>query len=418
MLITPALRLLKESYPDCRITVLVQDYTRPLFETNPDVDEIMLVTHKRKMLYQLRSAHFDTSLHFFDEPEYAGLARKAGIKHRIGYGSKPLVKWMYTHQVKQHCQDLNKHVIEQHCGLLEPMGIQVKDIPPMRLVPDKGLTLPVDIDPNGFTVAIHPTTGKGNKAWLPERYAQVVDHLMQEKKANVIITGSEKEKPVAGKLLQLCRSKPVDLTGKTSLKQMILLLSKVKLYVGGDTGPMHMSAALGIPVAAIFPSKLVKPTFWGPWKTRNVIVRRSEQCSLKCLPSKCLFDTCAKVISARDVTGAINTLLEGGTSDWLKASMNILTNSEDVFRELHINGYSAYRIKMVNNLPDMIKSIIKDDINVIHWVGSSKPLFLRIASQLSSPSLSVPPLLVFDKSPKRRGFKELVELYSGGMKKR
>jgi len=117
----------------------------------------------------------------------------------------------------------------------------------------------------GQFVHIHPVSRWMFKCWEDERMASVIDYLQQDKGLKVIITGApvKKELERIDKILILCKTKPVDLSGKLTLNHLACLSSKAKLFFGVDTAPMHMAAAANTPVIALFGASF--PVIWGPW---------------------------------------------------------------------------------------------------------------------------------------------------------
>ncbi|NQU17551.1 MAG: glycosyltransferase family 9 protein [Candidatus Saganbacteria bacterium] len=407
VLITPAITLLRKKYPDAHIAILINKYTEAIFENNPDINQIIFDGDKIP-------AGFDLSIHFYNELKYAQLAKKAGIPKRIGDQSKPLIGWLYNIKAKQNWNDLSSHEVEHNLKLIEPLGIDISDPPPLRI------PLPQKIKSNDFTVGIHLGTGKGNKAWLPERYAKVIDSLFKKYKAKVILTGSDKELFAAETVQKLCKNKPQNLVGKTTLNELISTIASYNIYIGVDTGPMHIAAALKIPTVAIFPTKFVKPTEWGPWKTQHIIVRKAIKCSKKCLPAKCLFDDCLKQIQPEDIILAVQDLLDQKShnkEDWIRFSYNILTNDDNIQRELFANRYHVVKPSGYS-LTDILNIIKKDDINVIHWVGNSGKLKIKLARLLSIFSAPIPPLLIFEHKRKKYNYLDLINIYTKSFKER
>lgn len=417
LLITPAIALLKRRFPSARIAVLARPYTREIFAHNPDVDEVI---DDPADVESIKSRNFDCSVHFYNELPYALLARRAGIKFRLGDASKPLLRPFYNLIGDCRWSDLTLHEVEHNILLLKPLGIDLPQTPPP-------LKLPVHSSKTrDFVVGIHLGTGRGNKAWLPERYAKVADHLIEKLGATVVLTGSRSELPAAATVMSLCRNRPLDLVDKTSLPELIARISSYKLYIGVDTGPLHIAAALGIPTVAIFPAKFVKPSEWGPWQTPQVIVRKAARCSQKCLPRDCPFDDCLKEISPEDVVEGIETLLNGGGDhnlaearlDWFKKSVNVLTNRDEIQRELSLNGFHAVKLENALSISKLVRQIIKEDINLIHWVGHGLPISLTLAKLLSILQAPLPPLLVYEKERRDYSASTLLGFYIGKFKER
>jgi len=434
-LITPAISLIKQKYPQTQIYCLVREYSKDLLANNPDVtgivlDEIFEDQANIPKIYEfskkIKAQNFDLSVHFYNEFAYALLAKLSGIKNRIGDGySKPLLYPLYTLRANQNWKDFTLHEVEHNILLLEPLDIELQEYSPkMNIVPDQSVVQKIRKENNllssDYIVGIHLGTGRGNKAWLPERYAEIIDYLAEHLKAKIILTGSSKEAPAASTVLRLCKSKPINLVAQTSLSELIAIISTYNIYIGVDTGPLHIAAALGIPTVAIFPTKFVKPTEWGPWHTSHVIVRKAVKCSQKCLPRDCPFDDCLKEITEEDIVEAIRTLhanrgnnsLDSSKRDWLKKSINIFTNKEEILRELSLNGYNAIEIGIATDPQKLANKMIKEDINVIHWVGLSKPWALTAAKLLATPSLPIPPALIYEDQRTDYSKDSLIDLYT------
>lgn len=410
LLITPAISLLKKKFPAAQISVLARGYSREVFVRNPEVFEVV---------EEIADKKYDLSVHFYNELPFALAARKAGIKYRLGDPSKPLLRPFYNLKSDRRWSDLTLHEVEHNILLLKPLGIELPQTPP-------ALQLGVKPKPQGFTAGIHLGTGRGNRAWLPERFAKVADHLAEKLGARVVLTGSGKETDAANKIMSLCHSRPVNMVNKTSLTELIDLIATYSLYIGVDTGPLHIASAQKIPTVAIFPSKFVKPSEWGPWQTRHVIVRKASLCRQRCLPADCPFDDCLKEITVEDVIEGIETLKAGGGNqnlsearlDWFKRSVNVLTNRDEIVRELSLNGFNAVKLENALSISNLVRQIIKEDINLIHWVGHGRPLSLTLAKFLSILRSPLPPLLVYEKDRRDYSASALLGFYIGNFKER
>jgi heptosyltransferase-2 len=122
------------------------------------------------------------------------------------------------------------------------------------------------------------------KRWYPDRFAAVADALSVEWGAKVVLAGSTAEAPLAGEIEAAMRMAPVNLAGKTTVRELMALLSLSSFLVSNDSGPMHIGAALGVPLVAIF-----GPTDWrrtSPWSDRARVVRVDVDCS------PCMLRTC------------------------------------------------------------------------------------------------------------------------------
>ncbi len=407
ILITPALLLLRKNFPQAQIDIWAQAYTKPLLENLPEIDNVLV----NPSLDFIRSQKYDMSIDFFGELPYALACFRAGIPLRLGDKEKIPSRFFYNKAVSLKMNDLTKHKVEHNIDLLKDI-LSINYQSPLKLeVSKKGQIFlsnflkQQQIKENDLVIGIHLGTGKGNKAWLPERFAETIDYLTEKLKAKVVITGSKKEKLAADTVIEKCCFKPINLVEKTSLEELIGIFSRLNVYIGVDTGPMHLAAALKRSIVALFPSKFVKPTQWGPWHTQHIIIRKKIHCAKKCLPKDCLLDDCLKEITVKDIVTSVenilqnkaNNTIEEAKKDWFKKSANILTNSEAIQKELSKDGYFSYLLKSIPSLKEMINLIIKEDINIIHWIGKI-PLKLNIARIISALSNLFPALLISNKN--------------------
>jgi len=139
----------------------------------------------------------------------------------------------------------------------------------------------------------------GAKRWLPDRYAKLADRLIDALGADVLIFGSPAERPLAEAVAHAMGHTPVLVAGETTLREFMALLAKCHLVITNDSGPMHVAAALGVPLVAIFGSTNEHAT--GPVSPRARILKRRVECS-PCGLRECPIDfRCMNGISVDDV---------------------------------------------------------------------------------------------------------------------
>jgi len=163
---------------------------------------------------------------------------------------------------------------------------------------------------DGTWVAINPGATYGSaKRWYPERFAVVADSLAEEFSSRILIVGGPNEGSIAEEVAANMRKQPLNLAGKTSVRQLMALLSQCRLLVTNDSGPMHIAAAFGVPIVAIFGS--TDHTTTSPLAPSCRIVRKPAECA-PCLKTECPTDhRCMTAVSADDVLGAARSLLRG-----------------------------------------------------------------------------------------------------------
>jgi heptosyltransferase-2 len=151
-----------------------------------------------------------------------------------------------------------------------------------------------------FLVGVSPGASFGEaKRWLPDRYANLADRLIDALGADVLIFGSPAEKPLAEAVARAMEHTPVLVAGKTTLREFMALLAKCRLLITNDSGPMHLAAALGLPLVAVFGSTDERAT--GPLGLQVRIIKHPVECS-PCGLRQCPIDfRCMTGISVDEV---------------------------------------------------------------------------------------------------------------------
>jgi ADP-heptose:LPS heptosyltransferase len=425
VLITPAIKALKDRFPAALISVLAQPLTRDIFSTNPNVAEVLTD------LKEIKPGKYDLSIHYYNELPYALAAKRAKIKYRLGDPSKFPVGLLYNLKFRQNWRDITKHDVEQNMLLLKPLGIE-PPYPPLDLRVDPVAVTRIEallqnngIRPNDKIAGLHLSTGKGNKPWDPASFGVVAQYLVK-KGFKVVAAGQSLDHD----LIQQARSNSIiDLTEQTSLKELIALTAKYSVFVGVDTGPFHIAAALGIPMIHLSTSKFALPLRWGPWQNRHILLRKRSACDLFCLPANCKKTICSAEITPNEVIKAIELLLHGGGNltqaeafyDWCRQCFSIMiayqpknkARAEEVYKALHHHGFFAVMIdlKEKQDYPQLFK---RHNTNIIHAVDNT--FKLRWQALISGQSLITPALYVRDE-PDYNTADEFLKLYCRAFEK-
>jgi len=323
---TPAVSALRRAYPRARIVLLAKPMVAELFRYHPDVDEVMVYERpgrhdgaigKVRMAAELRRRRFDAALLLQNAFDAALLSFLARIPERAGYATDG--RWiLLTHPVRVAPDILARHEVEYYLHLLERLGIPRPESPSLRVAvtEDERAAMASLLERRGINrgkpvLAINPGATYGSaKRWYPDRFAAVADALSEEWGAGVVVLGSAAEAPLAGEIEAEMRRPPVNLAGRTTVREMMALLSLSSFLVSNDSGPMHIGAALGVPLVAIF-----GPTDWrrtSPWASRSRIVRGNVDCS-PCMLRECnRGHECMLGVTAEMVIDAARGLLPEG----------------------------------------------------------------------------------------------------------
>jgi lipopolysaccharide heptosyltransferase II len=153
-------------------------------------------------------------------------------------------------------------------------------------------------------VAINPVAKWETKLWDNRKFALLADRLIEKYNASVIFTGSQSDKSTIDNIMSCMSQSAVNLAGETTLKTLVALYEKTKFLISTDTGPMHMAAAVGTPVIALFGP--TAPWRTGPFGSEHKILRSGLNCS-PCFKRQCSTIDCMKQISVEQVMDAVNS---------------------------------------------------------------------------------------------------------------
>jgi heptosyltransferase-2 len=326
---TPALAAVREGFPDARIVLLARPLVAELFRHHPDVDEVMVyelpgrhegALGRLRLAGEVRRRRFDGALLLQNAFDAALIAFLGRIPERAGYPTDGR-RILLTLPVPLPPGILERHEVEYYLCLLDGMGIP-RPVPAalkLAVTEEEREAMAtrlafLGIERGASIVTINPGATYGSaKRWYPDRFAAVADTLSGEWDAGVVVVGSTAEAPLAGEIEAAMRNPPVNLAGKTTVRELMALLSLSSFLVTNDSGPMHIGAALDVPLVAIF-----GPTDWrrtSPWSGRAKVVRVEIDCS-PCRLRVCdRGHECMLGVTPEMVVDAARQLLPGGPSN-------------------------------------------------------------------------------------------------------
>jgi len=327
LLATPVLRALRERFPDAHLAAAVNRGTEDILKWNPDLNEVLVVERvglagQFRFLGEIRRRRFDCVIDLTDGDRAAILARFSGAPVRIGLNDEH--RWrglLYT--AVAHSEPSVAHRIERDLETVRSLGVQPKSgLPVLRTSTqddEEGARLLDEIAGEPLSrgarplVMFQPGARYWFKAWPVERFADLANRLAERDDCRILIGGHAQEKALADQIAARARSKPVVLAGRTTLLQYAAILKRCALFVGSDNGPMHMAAALGVPVVALFgPSN---PAEWGPRGQRVEVFYKGLDCR-RCFHPTCTRgeESCMKQITVGEVFAAATKLLKLGVA--------------------------------------------------------------------------------------------------------
>jgi len=302
----PFLNAIRERFPGSEIHWVIAKGLEDLLTGHPMIDKIWIINKDiwKKLSYIRDSVH---ELRIFmkgiKEEKYdmvvdlQGLLRSGiitlstGSPLRVGFQeAREGSRFFYTHKIKG---GRDVHAVDRYLKIAAFLGCDIDDIcfpMPLSFEPSvqTGISLPVDY------AVIAPGARWGTKRWPPEKFGRLASLLP----LNTVVVGSKGDMDYAKKVLDLSKGKTISLAGKTTLKALIEIIRGARFFISNDSGPMHIAAALGIPVFAIFGP--TNPERTGPYGKGHTVIRQDISCA-PCFKRRCNDLRCLESISASKV---------------------------------------------------------------------------------------------------------------------
>jgi heptosyltransferase-2 len=293
----PALRAVRTRFPEAEITILARPYVAFIYKNQRVCDNMMFVDYKRDMVGEIREQKFDRALLLQNAFEAAWFAWRAGIPERIGYardgrsllltkavpvpkaGEIPVHEQYYYLELLRRASWLDSLPNESFIGL---------DVPEENRQRASQFLRSNGVRPDSLLIAIGAGASYGSaKCWPPDRFAELANRLQAQSAVDIILFGTRAEEPVSSAIAAGMHRPPIDLTGKTPIDDLPALLSQCHLFIGNDSGAMHVAAAVGLPVVAVFGP--TDPFGTAPVTPRCSIVQEKSYCS-PCFLRRCPTD--------------------------------------------------------------------------------------------------------------------------------
>jgi lipopolysaccharide heptosyltransferase II len=304
---TPAVAAIRQRFPDATLSYLVERTAEPVVRHNPHLDHVIIAERPRgvgRLLYdarlalQLRGERFDTVIDFHGGPRSAWLTRATGAPTRIGYAA-PGRGWVYTHRVPWTRSLVPpRHSVLSQWALVAPLGIPPPEsgCPPVEMAEDSAAVAAVDARLRAARVAddtpiivVHVSAGNPFRRWPPQHFARVVSALVrQDPTRRIIITSGPSERgaadAIANDAARLAGEAAAAILrcGEFDLSELGALVRRAALYIGGDSGPLHIAATTRVPIVALFgPTLAARSMPWRDSAARSIAV---EPGPLPCRP--------------------------------------------------------------------------------------------------------------------------------------
>ena len=338
---TPLIHAIKDKFPLDRLGYLCNKRTAPLLENNPFINEVFIYERDdfqlalsvswfkwfnefSSFIKRIKVCKFDLAIDLSLTTHLGFFVVLAGIRERVGYNYKNRGVFL-TRSIKLSGYE-GKHIVEYYNGLLKLIGIELKYQDLELYLKDEDTQYAENIfseqrvDKSAPVITIAPGGGASwgieakIKRWPEEKFALLVNKIIEKYNVTVIIIGDLKDKDLLSNIETGLKYKVINLTGKTTLTQSAAIIDSADLFIGNDGGLLHIASALKRKTISFFGP--VDPKAYGPYppdENRHIVLRKNFECS-PCYRqfrfSPCQRDKeCLEKIDVEGAYGAVNKLL-------------------------------------------------------------------------------------------------------------
>jgi lipopolysaccharide heptosyltransferase I len=305
----PAAAALRTQYPDAQIDWLVDPRYTTVLELVEGLNDAIPVDPRKSVgqllrtIGRLRRARYDTVVDLQGLLKSAVLARSVGAKRVIGlprdHLREPAARFFYSETPDPGREP---HVIHKNLALMRALGVEdlrvTFPLRPTRTV--TGDTVAAGFGAEGYAL-INPGAAWPNKRWAPERFGALAAEIRERVGVRSLVLWGPGEEGIASLVVSSSRG-AAELSPRTNIIDIFAIARRAKLMVSGDTGPLHIAAAVGTPVVALF-----GPTFSernGPWASDDITISRAARCFCH-YERKCrLLQPCIEDIAVDEVVSA------------------------------------------------------------------------------------------------------------------
>lgn len=305
---TPLIRALRRHCPGAHLTYLVEPAAAPVVVNNPHLDEVMVVSKSRglarvrddlALARRLRRGRFDASIDLHGGPRAAWLTWASGAPMRIGYTTRGRT-WMYTHAIERPADLSPTHSVLKQWRLLAPLGVGAAD--PARdaveMAADPAAEARLDarlqaagVAPSHRVAVVHVSAGNPFRRWPAGAFVDLVARLVERHSGcRVVLTSGPSERDAAARIAADARARAgvaaahIPVLPELDLQELRALVSRAAVYIGGDSGPMHVAATTETPIVALFGPTLPERSL--PWRDPRWFAEGVDAGPLPCRPCR------------------------------------------------------------------------------------------------------------------------------------
>ena len=305
---TPLVRAVRRRYPGAHLTYLVEPAAAPVVRDNPHISELIVLPKRSGLARmrddvafgrELRARRFDIAIDLHGGPRSAWLTWASGAPMRIGYTITGRT-WMYTHPVVRAADLAPRHSVTNQWDLLAPLGIgpaspahdpvEMGENPAAATRVDRRLA-EAGIRPTDPIVLIHVSAGNPFRRWPADAFETLIERLVRrDARRRVWLTSGPSDAGAAREIANGARSRlgalasSVPDTGDVDLSELRSLIARAAVYIGGDSGPLHIAATTETPIVALLGPTLAERSM--PWRDPRYFSEAVDVGALPCRPCR------------------------------------------------------------------------------------------------------------------------------------
>ena len=324
VLSTPVIKHLRALYPQAYIAFMVRPENRDVVTNNPYLDEVIVYdkygSEKSfwktfKFALDLKKKKFDLAIALHPTNRVHTMLFLAGVPVRVGYNRK--MGKLLTKRITHFKQEGQKHEVDYNFDLLKEAGFETEGadrMPFMKTSEDERRLVDAllkDVSLGNNIIALHVGASCPSKRWPAEGFSEAADMLAGKYGSQIALVGGDETVAFSREVLDAMKNKAVDLTGTLLIGELAEFLSRCRLFISNDSGPVHVAVAVGTPVVVIFGRQEagLSPRRWGPLGDKDKVLHKEVGCHV-CLAHNCDKDfKCLKAVTAAEVVESAEKIL-------------------------------------------------------------------------------------------------------------
>jgi lipopolysaccharide heptosyltransferase II len=306
---TPLVRALRRRFPDSRLVYIVESTAAPVVARNPHLDEVLTIAHTRglrrlrddvKLAAKLRAARFDVAIDLHGGPRAAWLTWATRAPTRVGYDVRGRA-WMYTHVVHRPRRLGQRHSVESQWDLLGAVDAALptdadrsRDRVEMPVDPSALAAVEARLAARGVPrsarlVVLHVSAGNPFRRWPRASFAELASDLAaHDERRWVLVTSGPSDRDAVRRVVADARARAGAAAARViesedlTLAELRALMERAALFVGGDSGPLHVASTSNVPIVGLYGPTL--PERSAPWRPSGIPSTAIDAGSLPCRP--------------------------------------------------------------------------------------------------------------------------------------